>query len=216
MDYGEVWRIQKDIVSKKISGLTTADYVILVEHPHVLTLGRRGNTDNILEPGLPVYHVERGGDVTYHGPGQQVFYPIIDLTGTELTLKGYVRALEQIVIDALSKLGVKAEAIEGKTGVWVMNKKIASIGVAVEHWVTYHGVALNVSTDLSYFHKIRPCGFSPEVMTSLTALLENSVDMEKVKESLLDSYARFMQTSLIRIEKGEFLRNEFGQKNLVG
>jgi lipoate-protein ligase B len=196
-------------------GFDEPDYLILVEHPHVLTLGRKGNTDNIVEPGLPVYHVERGGDVTYHGPGQQVFYPIMDLTKTELTLKGYVRTLEHIVIDALSKLGVAAETIEGKTGVWVMNKKIASIGIAVERWITYHGVALNVTTDLSYFHKIRPCGFSPEVMISLAALLGKPVSMENVKKHLLDSYAKLMETSLTKIDKGELVKNELEQKNVV-
>jgi len=123
MEYAKAWEIQKALVAKKANDSGFPDYLLLVEHPHVITLGRKGNTENVLEWSLPVYHIERGGDVTYHGPGQLVAYPIIDLTKRTLTLKGYVRMLEELVIQALNQFDIQAQRIEGQTGVWVSGKK---------------------------------------------------------------------------------------------
>lgn len=201
MDYQKAWQIQKALVERKASGSVVEDYLLLVEHPHVFTLGRKGNPENILVRDVPVYSVERGGDVTYHGPGQQVVYPIVDLTKTQLNVKGYLRTLEKIIIDALGEFGVAAHAVEGKTGVWVGEKKIASIGVAVDRWITYHGAALNVNTDLSYFYKIRPCGMPSEIMTSMEKVLGRKVDMEAVKESIVRSYAKNMGAKIKPLEK---------------
>jgi|ECHnycMinimDraft_1075156.scaffolds.fasta_scaffold01587_4 lipoate-protein ligase B len=217
IEYAKAWEIQKALVAKKANDSGFPDYLLLVEHPHVITLGRKGNTENVLEWSLPVYHIERGGDVTYHGPGQLVAYPIIDLTKRTLTLKGYVRMLEELVIQALNQFDIQAQRIEGQTGVWVSGKKVASIGVAVDHWITFHGLALNVNTDLSYFYKIRPCGYSPSVMTSLEVLLGKKVDMERVKHALLQAFSKVFDAELSSIglqeltellQKGVTLKNE--------
>jgi lipoate-protein ligase B len=192
MEYEAAWRLQKELVESKARGTLQADYVLLVEHPHVFTLGRKGDPENILVDDVPVYRVERGGDVTYHGPGQLVLYPIVDLTRLNMSVRGYLRALEQLIIDSLVAFGITATSIEGKTGVWVNDRKIASIGVAVDRWITYHGAALNVNTDMSYFYKIRPCGMPSEVMTSMEKVLGHKVDLNEVKQSVIKSYSKTM------------------------
>lgn len=200
-DYLEAWRIQKQLVARKLAGQATEDYLLLVEHPHVFTLGRKGSPQNILDTNIPTYTVERGGDVTYHGPGQQVVYPIVDLSRTQLSVKQYVETLAKIVIDALGRFGIAARFLAEKPGVWVGPKKIASIGIAVDRLVTYHGVALNVNTDLSYFYKIRPCGMPSEVMTSMEKLLGHRVDMGAVKQSIVESYTKNMNTKTLPLQK---------------
>jgi lipoyl(octanoyl) transferase len=192
-DYKVVWDFQKELLNKRIAQ-RIPDSVIVVEHDHVITLGRSSHLENVLIGDLPTFEIERGGDVTYHGPGQLVAYPIVSLQEKNLGVRQFVELLEASIIDAITDLGIKnAEGKLGEaTGVWIDNKrKIASIGVAVSHWVTYHGLALNVNTDLSYFQKIKPCGFESAVMTSLSKELQlEIVDMEKVKHLLLDSFSR--------------------------
>lgn len=190
-DYKKVWDLQKMLLSQRIEK-KIPDCVVLVEHSHVLTLGRNSHVDNILVRDLPVFEIERGGDVTYHGPGQLVVYPIVSLQDNSLGVKQYVERLESVVVDALSHFGLESDGKLGEmTGVWVGESKIASIGVATSHWVTYHGFALNVNTDLSYFEKIRPCGFDSNVMTSLAKELGNGrIDFESVKEAVLSSFSR--------------------------
>ncbi len=192
VDYAVAWNLQKELVESKAAGNEERDFLILLEHPHVITVGRKGNMDNVLDPRVPVYRVERGGDATYHGPGQLVAYPIVSLVRTNFALRDFVRALERIIIATLSTFSITSSAIEGKTGVWVGNKKIASIGLAVDRWITYHGLALNVNTDLAYFEMIRPCGFSAETMTSVEKITGKSLDMRRVKDSLVRAYARVM------------------------
>ena len=192
VDYAVAWNLQKELVESKAAGNEGRDFLILLEHPHVITVGRKGNMDNVLDPRVPVYRVERGGDATYHGPGQLVAYPIVSLVRTNFALRDFVRALERIIIETLSTFSITSSAIEGKTGVWVGNKKIASIGLAVDRWITYHGLALNVNTDLAYFEMIRPCGFSAETMTSVEKITGKSLDMRRVKDSLVRAYARVM------------------------
>jgi lipoate-protein ligase B len=192
VDYAVAWNLQKELVESKAAGNEERDFLILLEHPHVITVGRKGNMDNVLDPRVPVYRVERGGDATYHGPGQLVAYPIVSLVRTNFALRDFVRALERIIIETLSTFSITSSAIEGKTGVWVGNKKIASIGLAVDRWITYHGLALNVNTDLAYFGMIRPCGFSAETMTSVEKITGKSLDMRRVKDSLVRAYARVM------------------------
>ena len=167
------------------------DSLILNEHDHVLTIGRNGHDENLLEEGLPLHHIERGGDITYHGPGQLVAYPIIYLPDYSLGIKQYVQLLEQVIVSSLEEYGIKSEGRLGEeTGVWTESgRKIASIGVAVSHWVTYHGFALNVSTDLTYFEKIRPCGFDFAVMTSVEREIGKTPSMNKVKGSVLKSFS---------------------------
>jgi len=180
--YRDAWDDQLARVERRKTG-DGVDELLLVEHPHVITLGRRREAArNVLAAGdVPVVEIERGGDVTYHGPGQLVAYPIVLLRDTERDLHRFLRNLEEGLIRTLADLGISGERRAGATGVWVGERKIASIGIACRRWVTFHGVALNVSTDLAYFDRIRPCGFAPEVMTSVTNVLGREVSVEEAK-----------------------------------
>lgn len=165
------------------------DALVLVEHPHVITVGRtRGALANILRAGeVEVVEVERGGDVTYHGPGQIVVYPILLLEEGERDLHRFLRNLEEGMIRTLARWGIAADREPGKTGVWIQGqRKIASIGIACRKWVTFHGLALNVTTDLSYFARIQPCGFDAAVMTSMARELGSDVSLADVKTALVD------------------------------
>jgi len=167
------------------------DTLVLVEHPDVITLGRSAKTSNVLDPGtMPVVAIERGGDVTYHGPGQLVAYPIFLLREDERDLHRFLRNLEEVVIRTVADFAISATRRVGKTGVWTADapdgRKLASIGVAVRKWVTLHGLALNVSTDLSRFAAINPCGFDAAVMTSMARELEAAVDVAAVKAPLAE------------------------------
>lgn len=164
------------------------DTLLLVEHPHVITLGRAQKArSNVLAPGgVDVVPIERGGDVTYHGPGQLVAYPIVRLREHERDLHRFLRALETAIIATLARHGIEAGRSDGNTGVWIDGRKIASIGIACRRWVTFHGLALNVTTDLSYFHRINPCGFQAGVMTSMARELGRDVAMAEVKAGLTE------------------------------
>jgi lipoate-protein ligase B len=189
-DYKAVLKLQRKLVDFRATR-RAPDALIVVEHDHVLTLGRSSHLENVLSRDLPIFEIERGGDVTYHGPGQLVAYPILSLAERGLGVRQYVQHLETAIISTLNSLSIRnADGKLGReTGVWIDNKrKIASIGVAVSHWVTYHGLALNVSTDLSYFAKINPCGFESSVMTSIAKETGNDgIHLSKVKEFLLAS-----------------------------
>ena len=173
-DYVSVLRLQRALCRARLAGHIRGDVLLLVEHEPVVTLGRGTKPDSLpvspsdlVAQGLAVYEVERGGDVTYHGPGQLVGYPIIDLQAHRPDLHWYLRTLEAALIDALGLFGLAGHRVEGLTGVWVEGRKIASIGVHVKQWVTFHGFALNVTTTLDAFDLIVPCGIKDVVMTSL-------------------------------------------------
>lgn len=168
--YGEALEWQRSLAQARIERRIPHDLLLLLEHPPVVTLGRNSHAAHLLQPaGVDVFEVERGGDVTFHGPGQLVGYPILDLTGYKQDLHWYLRTLEQALIDALAILGIPAERNPGYTGVWTRGggRKIASIGIHVKQWVTWHGFALNVTTDLAHFDRIVPCGIPGVVMTSV-------------------------------------------------
>ncbi|HEX4460395.1 MAG TPA: lipoyl(octanoyl) transferase LipB [Polyangia bacterium] len=167
-EYVEVWELQKQLVEQRQRD-AIVDTLILVEHPDVITLGRRLKASaNVLAPGdIPVIEVERGGDVTYHGPGQLVGYPILKLADDERDLHGYLRQLEDALIGVCADVGLEGRRNPGWTGAWIGPRKVASLGIAVRRWVTLHGFALNVATDLSRFMTINPCGLESAVMTSL-------------------------------------------------
>jgi lipoyl(octanoyl) transferase len=174
MAYAEALELQRHIARDRISGAMPQDVLLLVEHPPVVTLGRASKEKHLIaspaflaERGVEVFEVERGGDVTFHGPGQLVGYPIIDLKRHRLDLHWYLRIIETALIEALGDLGIPAERNPSYTGVWTRGKKIASIGVHARDWVTWHGFALNVTTDLSYFDLIVPCGIAGVTMTSI-------------------------------------------------
>jgi len=173
--YGSALEWQQRLVAERKQG-TGEDHLLLLEHPHVITLGRNGKMENLLagdevldRAGISFFPTDRGGDVTYHGPGQLVGYPILDLREWKRDVGAYVRAIEQTIIDTLADYGIAAGRIPKLTGVWVGERKIASIGVHLSRWVTSHGFALNVSTDLSYFQYIVPCGLTKPV-TSMAAV----------------------------------------------
>lgn len=174
-EYGAALELQKELVERR-KRAEIPDQLLIVEHPHVITLGRTGRMGHLLaseealrRAGVSFYPTDRGGDITYHGPGQVVGYPILDLKDWKRDVVGYVRALEHTLIDALADLGLVCRREPGKTGVWTDAGKIAAIGVHVSRWVTSHGFALNVTTDLSYFRHIVPCGLA-EPVTSTEAL----------------------------------------------
>ncbi len=195
-EYKEVWDLQKRLADSRASG-EIADTLILVEHEHVITLGRKTSSENLAPQSIPVYQVERGGDATYHGPGQLVGYPIVELRDHDV--RRFVRMVEQVLILTVGDFAIKGERKEGHPGVWVNGKKIASIGVAVTNWVTYHGFALNVNTDLSYFALIKPCGLDPELLTSMKQILGNDFEMSKVKDVVVNHFATvFEEPALAR------------------
>jgi len=192
MSYREALALQREKVADRQEGRID-DLLLLVEHPHVLTLGVRGDggRGHILAPieqlnarGVEVHETGRGGDVTYHGPGQVVGYPIIDLRPDRMDVHRYVRDLEEVMIRVARDYGIVAGRIHGLTGVWVGDEKLAAIGVRIARWVTSHGFAFNVSTDLDYFRLIVPCGISDRGVTSLDRLLGRSVPRSEVEGRL--------------------------------
>jgi lipoyl(octanoyl) transferase len=175
MRYGDALAIQNELVEKRKRGLIP-DQLLFVEHPHVITQGRNGNDKNLLageaalrSAGIEYFPTNRGGDITYHGPGQIVGYPILDLREWKRDVVAYVRAVEQTIMDALAEFGITGVRVPGCTGVWVDGKKVAAIGVHISRWVTSHGFALNHTTDLRYFQYIVPCGLTKPV-TSMREL----------------------------------------------
>jgi lipoyl(octanoyl) transferase len=180
-EYGEVLELQRRLCRERMAGELVDDILLLVEHEPVITLGRGSRPESLpLTPdelesrGVPVFEVERGGDVTFHGPGQLVGYPIFDLREHREDLHWYLRQLEAGLIAGMGRLGIAAQTRAGLTGVWTAGGKLASIGIHVKQWVTFHGFALNVSTDLSYFDLIVPCGIKDVTMTSVAAELSRA------------------------------------------
>ena len=198
LPYADALELQRDVARRRISGEIDEDVLLLVEHPPVVTLGRTAKNANLIaSPGLlasqgvELFEVERGGDVTFHGPGQLVGYPIIDLKRHRRDLHWYLRQVEEAVIVGLGDLGVPAARVEKYTGVWVRNgtRKIASIGVHARDWVTWHGFALNVTTDLRYFDLIVPCGIPDVTMTSVARELEaGSIDVRTAADAVTRSF----------------------------
>lgn len=186
---------QEDLVRRRLTG-SVPDTLILVEHPPVVTLGRAKSRENLgLTPeelrgrGIEFFEITRGGDVTYHAPGQLVGYPIFDLTQHGRDVLRFCRGMEAALIATLVDFGLGARSVPADAGVWIGERKIASLGISVRHWVTFHGFALNVNTDLAGFRVIRPCGKDPAVMTSLAALLGHPVPAEEVRRRVIQHFA---------------------------
>lgn len=191
-DYQEAWELQLDLVSRRARD-EIPDVLFLVEHPHVYTVGRKSHDQRreirVGSESVPCYAIERGGDITYHGPGQLVGYPIFKLPEHERDLHRYLRNLEEVLIRTCATFSIPIECRKGFTGVWTSEKisqKFASLGVAVKHWVTYHGFALNVSTDLRFFHAVNPCGLDASVMTSMERYLGKPISLTHVKAKLVE------------------------------
>ena len=215
-DYKETWdyqeRLFQEILDIKIknrregAGLSTPNYLLLVEHPHVYTLGKSGDISNLLateeelkSKGAEFYHINRGGDITYHGPGQIVGYPILDLDNFFTDIHKYLRLLEEMIILTLADFGIQGERSQGETGVWLdvgspLARKICAMGVRSSRWVTMHGYAFNINTDLSYFDHMIPCGIRDKAVTSLNRELGHSeIDMEDVKQKLVGHFERLFK-----------------------
>ena len=200
MPYNIAWEKQEElfnnIISSKLENRSYTNHIVFVEHPHVYTIGRSGKESNMLMSqnfiesiGATLYHTDRGGDITYHGPGQIVCYPIINLEEFNLKLREYIYILEESVIETCLHYGIKASRVEGATGVWLDKgmpgeRKICAIGVRCSHFITMHGLALNVNTDLKYFNYINPCGFTNKGVTSLQKELGHEVNINEVTEIL--------------------------------
>ena len=218
-DYKETWDYQESLFEEIVelkrknraenTDLPTPNYFLFVEHPHVYTLGKSGHMENLLideaalaKKGATFYKINRGGDITYHGPGQIVGYPIIDLENFFTDIHKYLRSLEEVIIRTLADYGIKGERSEGETGVWLdvgtpFARKICAMGVRASRWVTMHGFALNINTDLGYFDNIIPCGIRGKAVTSLNVeLSKEKVDTEEVKRYILKHFEEIFGVSI--------------------
>ena len=194
-EYAEVWALQKELVSKRQRG-EIEDTLLLCEHPPVYTRGRSSRAP--VPPSLPhpIHTVERGGDITWHGPGQLIGYPILDLHALDLTAGSYLRALEQALVEGVRPLGLEAATIRGFTGLWAAGRKIASIGVAVSGGVSYHGFSLNVSCDLAGFGAIHPCNLQPEQLATLRGLTGKPVTVDEARPHVLAALRRRLRPAV--------------------
>jgi len=211
IDYQKAWDYQETLFQKVVDAKQanrkseekkpTPNYLLYCQHPHVYTLGKSGKEANLLineeflkSKGATLYRINRGGDITYHGPGQVVGYPILDLDNFGVSIKSYIYKLEEVIINTLSDFGIVAERSEGATGVWLdtdnpaKSRKICAMGVRTSHWVSMHGFALNVNTDLDYFNYIVPCGIPGKGVTSLQKELGKVIDIDQVHESLTAAF----------------------------
>jgi lipoate-protein ligase B len=201
VEYGTAFHVQKKLHQQRVKG-EIGDTLLLLEHPPTITVGKAGSIDNILvrretlhQKGISLYFTDRGGDVTYHGPGQLVGYPILDLSSRGGDLKRYVRDLEEVLIRTLENFSIKASRHPQHVGVWIGNKKIAAIGLSIKDWVTMHGFALNVSSNLEHFSLINGCGLKDRKTTSMTEILNFQFQMEEVVERLLIHFAEVLEAS---------------------
>ena len=211
LDYKKAWdyqeQVHRSVLNQRIAG-GEQGVLLLCEHPHVFTIGKSGSDSNLLisenvlkARGASLYRIDRGGDITYHGPGQLVGYPIVDLTRLNLGVKEYVHRLEQCIIDLLAEYSIGATRLEGATGVWLdatvpgRARKICAMGIRVGRGVSMHGFALNVNTDLSFFQLINPCGFTDKGVTSLQKELGAEQNMELVKKKFIRSFDRYFRDS---------------------
>lgn len=212
MRYSAALDYQREMARRRIAGDLDQDLLLLVQHPPVVTFGRSSRQKNLTaDPTLlaarnvELFEVERGGDITFHGPGQLVGYPIVDLTRHKLDLHWYLRQVEEVIIRALAEFGIIAERSTGFTGVWTKGRKIASIGVHARDWVTWHGFALNVSTDMTYFELIVPCGIDGVVMTSIERESGGKVvSMADVEEKVASAFGAVFNLDPRRIDQPVF------------
>ena len=217
-DYKDTWDYQEElfasIVAQKVAKrenpeINTSNHFLFVEHPHVYTLGKSGDLSNLLlsekqlaEKGATFYKINRGGDITYHGPGQIVGYPILDLENFFTDIHKYLRLLEEAIILTLAEYGLQSERSQGETGVWLgvgtpFARKICAMGVRASRWVTMHGFALNVNADLGYFDNIIPCGIKGKAVTSMHVELGRGVDEEEVKQKIVKHFADLFEAEMV-------------------
>jgi len=211
IDYKEAWDLQQVIHSKRVSS-DVDDILFLLEHPNTYTLGKTAHKENLVssedylkQNKISVYDIDRGGDITYHGPGQIVGYPIIDLNNWFKDTHKYLRALEEVIIKTCEEYGLHCGRNEKHTGVWIGDKKIAAIGIKVSRWITMHGFAFNINTDLSLFNGIIPCGIQDKSVTSLSNELKKEIGINEVKEKLLKYFALLFDYAKVTMAQKEEL-----------
>lgn len=221
IEYGAAWNLQErlfnQVIAQKKAGRSETDnYLLFCEHPHVYTLGKSGSDSNLLLDAIQLqakdavfFRTNRGGDITYHGPGQLVGYPILNLEPIVSGAREYIEKMEEAIILTLAYYGIKSERLEGATGVWLdtgkpgHTRKICAIGVRTSHWVSMHGFAFNVNTNLQYFSYINPCGFTDKAVTSLSAELQRPVDITEVKTILSGKLSEIFKLDLKPVEASE-------------
>ena len=198
-EFKDTWNLQKELQKKRILG-EIEDQLILVEHPAVYTLGKNASREHILKKreGVSVIQTDRGGNITFHGPGQLVGYPIVDLSFYKRSITWYMRELEQLMIDVLKEYGIEGSTKKGLTGTWVKDQKIAALGVRISRWVTMHGFSLNVNTDLSHFTHIVPCGIHGKQVTSMASELNKEVSLEEVKKRIIHHFQKQFEATLTK------------------
>jgi lipoyl(octanoyl) transferase len=201
--YAEAHALQERLVEARKAG-SLGDTLLLLEHPKVITMGRRANSEHILlssealrESGYELFETGRGGDVTFHGPGQLVVYPIVDLKPDRLDVRRYVRDLEETMIRVCADYGLSAQRSEGFNGTWIDSRKVGAVGVRISQWVTMHGFALNVSTELAAFSAIVPCGISDRGVTSLSRELGRTLTLDEVEERAAQHFAQLFEAELV-------------------
>ncbi len=210
MEYTKAWDLQNNLVKARIDGIIEKDIVLLLEHPRVFTLGRRGGLKNLTvsedfleKAGVPVIHVERGGDITFHGPGQIVMYPILDLRAARLGVIDYVGLLEEVMIRTASDWGIEAGRNPKNRGVWVGNNKMGSIGIAIRRGISFHGMAFNVNLSLEPFGWINPCGLQNIGITSMERELSRKVSIDKVRDAVKRHVETIFSVELVMSDLGK-------------
>jgi lipoyl(octanoyl) transferase len=211
IDYKETWNLQKSIHQLRVEN-KIYDILFLLEHPHTYTLGKTADKENLVgdekylsDNKISVYDIDRGGDITYHGPGQIVGYPIISLTNWQQDTHKYLRAIEEVIIKTCAEYGLYGSRVDKYTGVWIDDRKICAIGIKVSRWITMHGFAFNVNTDLKLFNGIIPCGISDKEVTSLNIELKNEIDLNEVKEKIIHHFSNIFHYDQIEFKTKEEL-----------
>ena len=213
IDYNEAWKLQKAIHQQRVENKVD-DVFFTLEHPHTYTLGKTADKQNLIsdekylsENKISIYDIDRGGDITYHGPGQIVGYPIISLTNWKQDTHKYLRALEEVIINVCNDYGLNGSRVDKYTGVWIEDRKICAIGIKVSRWITMHGFAFNVNTDLELFNGIVPCGISDKDVTSLNRELKKEITINEVKEKIIYHFTKVFDYDQIEFKtKSELLK----------
>jgi lipoate-protein ligase B len=222
IDYQEAWKLQLDLVEARHSGENTSDIVLLLEHPPVFTLGRRGGRDHLMvsegflnQHRVPLVHVERGGDITYHGPGQIVGYFIVDLKAMDFQVVGFVSDLEEVMIRIAGDWGIPAERNPLNRGAWVGASKIGSVGIAVRRGISFHGFALNVNTSLEPFGWINPCGLEGIQITSMKQVLGREIPMEEIRRATVRNIQKIFNVALEKLSLKDLYRRRHAKTRAV-
>lgn len=196
-EYQRALEIQKTLVKERLDN-STPDTLLLVEHPHVVTLGKQTSPNDVLNNSIPVVKIDRGGSATYHGPGQLIGYIIMDLRSKGISVPVLISKIHEIIILTLDELDIKAKREKDDTGVWIGQKKIASIGLSVRNWITYHGFSLNVNTDLEKFNTIRPCGHDSQIMTSVSSIKRKEYSKEVIQTKIIRNFSNVFEYNRIQ------------------